>query len=749
MWLQHRVVDLEREIQRLQGDDTSEDPEYMIRGGAGVRLQESDETKYLGPSSGTQITRLVMSLAKQFADVQSIKDIVPDARARQVQDLYTVEASKPTSKVYPLISSVAAVDLPNRDLTNLLYQLYCLKVQPMYPALHEPTLAEDIEAAHEGSADAHQNFVVRMVVAISLQKLDTQYAGLADSYYLAALKYMQAVVNRMDLKTLQACALIAQYSLLTPTRTAVYYIAGLAIRLVQTLGIHEEANISRNLDGSRADALEIDMRRRVFWCIFAMEAGLSHALGRPMGLSMGLNHFDVSFFELCDDTHITRQGILPGARPVPKKWIAIHFFKMRLLQLEIRRKLYLRKRPTPRDDQDPWFAEIQAKLDAWRDASPDSDGMIPLNKVWFIGRYNTMIAFLYRPSPQVPRPSLAGAIKCFEAAKYNIYMTREQIEQKNVDLTWIFTQAIFMAINTMLWSLSYEQVRLSNPRVEVQQHLSVGMEAIMLASDRWPGVASAHALYGHIIEAILKIYDKDGDVPISTDTSSDVASLDSAHMDPSRNSRMNSPASSTASNLQMMMSRHASSSSRTPEMIGICPPINESETAPITISSPHSAMSFGSSPNSPFYNISSFNNGNNLISQMRDEQSIPIQFQSLPDNFADISAAGWTNVTQPPQLQHQESYGSYMSDQSVYSLDPLSSVEMYTGLDNSQRTPIDGQAFDINAWFGRTGLPPNPGLNMDQQSELMQNLQTNGVGDIEMMIAGASRIFNPPQQTNQ
>ena len=47
-----------------------------------------------------------------------------------------------------------------------------------------------------------------------------------------------------------------------------------------------------------------------------------------------------------------------------KKWIAVHFFKMRMLQLEIRRTLYLRKRPEPRSDTDPWFIQMDAKLQA-------------------------------------------------------------------------------------------------------------------------------------------------------------------------------------------------------------------------------------------------------------------------------------------------------------------------------------------------------------------------------------------------
>lgn len=762
VWLQQRVNDLEKEIDRLETQDITEDPELMIRNAAAVRVQDADESKFLGPSSGTQITRLVMQLAKQFTDSKTIKEIVPDARARQVQELYNLEADKPTSKVYPLISSVAAEELPNRDLISLLYQLYCLKVQPMYPALHEPTLWADMEAAQNGSTDPYQNFITRMVIAISLQKMDSQYAGLADSYYLAALKYMEAVVRRMDLKTLQAFALIAEYSLLTPTRTAIYYICGLAVRLVQALGIHEEESITRAEGGGLADPLEIDMRRRIFWCIFTMEAGLSHALGRPMSLASGRQHLDVKFFELCDDSFITRQGVQPGAPNILKKWIAMHFFKMRLLQLEVRRKLYLNKRPTPKDDQDPWFKEFMVRLDAWRDASPETDAGTGLNKVWFIGRYNTIIAFLYRPCPQIPRPSLQSAIKCFDAAKYNIYMVREQIRVRNVDLTWIFTQALFMAINTMLWSLSYEEVRKQNPKAEVEKHLQTSMESVLLAADRWPGVASAHALYIHIIDAILKIYDKDGDVPISATSPSSAASPGANSSDGVSRSRTNSPAvfaaapSSNASDssgpsahFQQRAQRNLNHIPTTlAQQVNASPPVlSPSSTLPTSTPSTYTIQN-STSPES-LHSQPMVTNGKSLHQSMSSGSS-PSQFQPLPDNFADMAMSGvWPqNFTRPgPSVTPYDPYS--MPDQAFSQTSAADAfapmVQDFALGSNPSLQQAANSYLDPNYWNASVNTMPGFGLNADQQMELMQNLETSGMEDIEMMIAGANMIWNPGQ----
>ena len=126
--LQHKIKELEDRLGDLEKDDVEPDPEDMVRGGATVKIQEHDESKFLGPSSGIAITRLVMQLAKQFTDAESITEIVPLSRALSIANkFHGNEEDKPTSKIYPLISDVAAEDLPQRDLTNLLVELFMCK----------------------------------------------------------------------------------------------------------------------------------------------------------------------------------------------------------------------------------------------------------------------------------------------------------------------------------------------------------------------------------------------------------------------------------------------------------------------------------------------------------------------------------------------------------------------------------------------------------------------------------------------
>lgn len=125
----------------------------------------------------------------------------------------------------------------------------------------------------------------------------------------------------------------------------------------------------------------------------------------------------------------------------------------------------------------------------------------------FQGRFNIMMVMLHRPSPQISEPSIASAQTCFDAASFNIGMHRQQIATKSIDLTWIFTQSLFMALNTILWSVSYAEVREDHSRKETEKLLGTAQEGIRLAAERWPGVESALALYDRLCAACLKVYE--------------------------------------------------------------------------------------------------------------------------------------------------------------------------------------------------------------------------------------------------
>ncbi|RDA94486.1 hypothetical protein CP533_2301 [Ophiocordyceps camponoti-saundersi (nom. inval.)] len=499
--LQDKVRTLEAEL-RQYTDDGNDYPcsnEDILRPGGMIRVGASDETpRYLGPSSGIAMSRLLMEEAKRYTESHRISELIP-----QVRRMQSVHMSAGRKKSYPVISDHPAESLPKRETAENLARVYKQKSQLLWPLLHEKDFDRDLAAVYDGDDDAYKNFVVRMAIAVSLQKLEIQYAGLADSYYVAAMRYAEALIRPKDLRSLQCLLMIGQYSLLTPARTPFYYVIGLATRICLQEGLADEQTITA---GYNLDPQTLDMRRRLVWIVATAECGLSYHMGRPSGFATSDDRLDVAFFAPVDDACITPSGIKPGP-PSDSKLVAIHLYKTRQFQAEIKRVLYEKKRAEPKNDSHPWFGQVEQKLKAWLDESPENPRGF---KSWFIGYYHYLRVALYRPSPQVPQPSPRAAAICFESSASVLEQAREQIKDGTVSITWIFLLTLSLALDALLWATSYADVRLAHPRTEVEELVNESLLCLDRCAERWPGTAYTSQLYRVIAKACLQSYESTG-----------------------------------------------------------------------------------------------------------------------------------------------------------------------------------------------------------------------------------------------
>jgi hypothetical protein len=331
-----------------------------------------------------------------------------------------------------------------------------------------------------------------------------------------------------------------------------------------------------------------------------------------------------------------------------------------------------------------------------------------------------MVCLLYRPSPQIPRPSVRAAVLCFDACKYNIYMTEKQIKTQSVDITWIFTQAIFMAVNVMLWSLSYSEVRRNHSREEVEGHLRVALESIEMASTRWPGVASALGLYQNLIGACMRIYDKDGDIPIAAGSPSDSASVVSSSIDEGMNrSRTTSPASASTASVR-------TPSESVPPPFGYLP-ANQNQNH----YNFNTTMTSASSPQplpQPYIDTRTKLSIDNMPTFNYPPTT---QFTPLPTTFAELPH--WNPAfTMPPQ----ETF-------SMNGMQPVPSPIYNESYAAHQGYPVTDYLYPQ---WSQEGVGRGMGLNQEQQMQLMQDFEANEIGKIEQMIQQSHQIFRPYSQ---
>lgn len=94
-----------------------------------MRLEEGDETpRYLGPSSGIAMTRLVMEEARRYTDSRSIRELVPEVTKRRTP--VQSPGSNPDfqhnerKRSYPMMSAVPAVGRPSTLVRDKLIEVF-------------------------------------------------------------------------------------------------------------------------------------------------------------------------------------------------------------------------------------------------------------------------------------------------------------------------------------------------------------------------------------------------------------------------------------------------------------------------------------------------------------------------------------------------------------------------------------------------------------------------------------------------
>lgn len=122
------------------------------------------------------------------------------------------------------------------------------------------------------------------------------------------------------------------------------------------------------------------------------------------------------------------------------------------------------------------------------------------------GWYHQLKIFLYRPSPQVPQPSPTAAKTCFESSAHVIRLSYAQLENEKIEISWLFILALTTALNTLLWTTSFPEVRAMQSRDAVEELLDIATDVLEQSADRWPGALKSSQLYAVFAQACLQSY---------------------------------------------------------------------------------------------------------------------------------------------------------------------------------------------------------------------------------------------------
>ena len=195
----------------------------------------------------------------------------------------------------------------------------------------------------------------------------------SEAFHAEAMKHLDAVYDEQSYAGLQAILLLIWYALLNPDKGSVWFLVGLASRTCVDLGLHNESNAPVD----HLDQLELEMRRRLFWCTYKLDRLLCFALGRPPSIPDGYINVPAPTLMHDSDINAGNYGPIRGQRDAYKVCFA-HSIRMLMLQSEILERTYGVHRHDGSIDRPPpeWFEDCYARLQQWLEEAPEPRGTV-------------------------------------------------------------------------------------------------------------------------------------------------------------------------------------------------------------------------------------------------------------------------------------------------------------------------------------------------------------------------------------
>ncbi|KAJ5168215.1 uncharacterized protein N7482_003809 [Penicillium canariense] len=248
--------------------------------------------------------------------------------------------------------------LPARHEATPLLQYYFDNVFVQLPFFIETSFWTSVDAVYQSGgrfAKPFDHWTVRMVLAIA--SASVSYRNNDKSHQRAlglvseALTYAEDVLRPGSITCIQAILLLAQYALVDPGRLRSWYLVGMAVRVAVDLGLHQDppAEVLSNPD-------RLDVRRRVFHCLYCLDRGMSTALHYTFSFSDA--SVNVTLPTTSASTSTTEQSHIFLRSPIP----ALHIVKIRnILSTGYQDMYYSAREPAPQPLVQIWTLCFRAR----------------------------------------------------------------------------------------------------------------------------------------------------------------------------------------------------------------------------------------------------------------------------------------------------------------------------------------------------------------------------------------------------
>ncbi|KAA8915122.1 hypothetical protein TRICI_002731 [Trichomonascus ciferrii] len=224
-------------------------------------------SRYIGPS-GTLF--FLSQLKRLLSETESRSD-----QRETIQQAYALDKQN---------DLIPVPELPSPEFINRMLSIYFDSIHPDMLIFNQDEFTQEVnrlDSALEAPAATVCSAFALFVAVLDCQRGDNNYDHVRhrQEFWSVVQNNLGVVVNGSGLKQIQCLLLVAQIFHNNNERNTTWNLVGVAIRIAYSMGLHREGALTTRdgLEGS-------EVKRRVWWTLYAYERFLAVSLGRPTAI---------------------------------------------------------------------------------------------------------------------------------------------------------------------------------------------------------------------------------------------------------------------------------------------------------------------------------------------------------------------------------------------------------------------------------------------------------------------------------
>lgn len=333
-------------------------------------------------------------------------------------------------------------ELPPWHVASQLVEYYFNNFFQLVPVFDKASFYASVNNVYRGGPDQAEpidHWMLRMVLAISSATL-SERSG--DQNYLegighvcAALEHSEAVLHPGAISSVQALVLLVEYAMLDPHHFDSWSLIGAASRAMIDLGLHQDPP-----KGTAMSKHKLELRRRVFWCVYCFDRSTSLVQTRAFSFSDNSAKVKVPFARTpCSQPQSPDPRELQARGWLQSNQHAMDLLALRRLQSKWYSDLFQSGR-TAWDEPYPYIWDACDQMKTWFENVSQST---PPNMLSFF-ELDLLYSYVYvlSPSPRVPIINPYAQTLIFEYCIRFARVMLQRITDKNCTAPTTFYDAM-------------------------------------------------------------------------------------------------------------------------------------------------------------------------------------------------------------------------------------------------------------------------------------------------------------------